>query len=237
MKITEVIKERRKRYFNDWIKISNELKKNDRQSLINLIKKHKVNEHCRYVFVQMGLLEKRGSGTISYWYVLKNAQKESHFNEIYDNFLKRQIGVIYVFNSDNEIIYQSENKAELTRKYKIGRKMLLTYAINGKSYQNNYFSYDEDFKIAKNSFVIKMPLKLKKKLAKAKLEKNKQIKTDNHVGSYNENQVLLEVARLSVIENNKLEKEGKRKVVRLDKSLTIKERLNALKGKRTDSFL
>ena len=115
--------------------------------------------------------------------------------------------------------------------------MLLTYAINGKSYQNHYFSYDEDFKIAKNSFVVKMPLKLKKKLAKSKLEKNKQIKTENHVGSYNENQVLLEVARLSVIENNKLEKEGRRKVVRLDKSLTIKDRLNALKGKRSDSFL
>ena len=237
MKITEFIKESRKRYFNDWIKISNELKKNDRQSLINLIKKHKANEHCRYVFVQMGLLEKRGSGTISYWYVLENAQKESHFNEIYDNFLKRQSGIIYVFNEANKIVYQSENKAELSRKYKIGRKMLLTYAINGNSYQNHYFSYDKYFKIDKDSFVIKMPLILKKKLAKAKLEKNKQMKTDNHVGSYNEHQVLLEVARLSVIENNKLEKQGKRKVVRLDKSLTIKDRLNDLKGKRSDSFL
>lgn len=63
------------------------------------------------------------------------------------------------------------------------------------------------------------------------------MKYENSVNSYGETKQLIDNAKQSVIENNILEKQGKRKVVRLDKSLTIKERLNALKGKRSDSFL
>ena len=63
------------------------------------------------------------------------------------------------------------------------------------------------------------------------------MKYENSVNSYGETKQLIDNAKQSVIENNILEKQGKRKVVRLDKSLTIKERLNDLKGKRSDSFL
>ena len=63
------------------------------------------------------------------------------------------------------------------------------------------------------------------------------MKCENSVNSYGETKRLIDNAKQSVIENNILEKQGKRKVVRLDKSLTIKDRLNALKGKRSDSFL
>ena len=219
------------KHYNSWVVLSKEIKSNPKQSLVKLIKKHNLNEHSRHVFINIGLIKNFGSGNLSNWKILIDPNSQDEFDKLYDDFIQKQNGSIYVFNSENVLIYESDNKQDIVRKFNIGYKLLLAYSINGKCFDNKYFSYKKNFDVKKDAHKKILPKKLKQK------EKVKKMKYENSVNSYGETQQLIENAKQSVIENNILEKQGKRKVVRLDKSLTIKERLNALKGKRSDSFL
>ena len=219
------------KHYNSWVVLSKEIKSNPKQSLVKLIKKHNLNEHSRHVFINIGLIKNFGSGNLSNWKILIDPNSQDEFDKLYDDFIQKQNGNIYVFNSENVLIYESDNKQDIVRKFNIGYKLLLAYSINGKCFDNKYFSYKKNFDVKKDAHKKILPKKLKQK------EKVKKMKYENSVNSYGETQQLIDNAKQSVIENNILEKQGKRKVVRLDKSLTIKERLNALKGKRSDSFL
>lgn len=219
------------KHYNSWVVLSKEIKSNPKQSLVKLIKKHNLNEHSRHVFINIGLIKNFGSGNLSNWKILIDPNSQDEFDKLYDDFIQKQNGNIYVFNSENVLIYESDNKQDISRKFNIGYKLLLAYSINGKCFDNKYFSYKKNFDVKKDAHKKILPKKLKQK------EKVKKMKYENSVNSYGETKNLIDNAKQSVIENNILEKQGKRKVVRLDKSLTIKERLNALKGKRSDSFL
>lgn len=219
------------KHYNSWVVLSKEIKSNPKQSLVKLIKKHNLNEHSRHVFINIGLIKNFGSGNLSNWKILIDPNSQDEFDKLYDDFIQKQNGNIYVFNSENVLIYESDNKQDISRKFNIGYKLLLAYSINGKCFDNKYFSYKKNFDVKKDAHKKILPKKLKQK------EKVKKMKYENSVNSYGETQHLIYNAKQSVIENNILEKQGKRKVVRLDKSLTIKDRLNALKGKRSDSFL
>lgn len=219
------------KHYNSWVVLSKEIKSNPKQSLVKLIKKHNLNEHSRHVFINIGLIKNFGSGNLSNWKILIDPNSQDEFDKLYDDFIQKQNGNIYVFNSENVLIYESDNKQDIVREFNIGYKLLLAYSINGKCFDNKYFSYKKNFDVKKDAHKKILPKKLKQK------EKVKKMKYENSVNSYGETQQLIDNAKQSVIENNILEKQGKRKVVRLDKSLTIKERLNALKGKRSDSFL
>ena len=219
------------KHYNSWVVLSKEIKSNPKQSLVKLIKKHNLNEHSRHVFINIGLIKNFGSGNLSNWKILIDPNSQDEFDKLYDYFIQKQNGNIYVFNSENVLIYESDNKQDISRKFNIGYKLLLAYSINGKCFDNKYFSYKKNFDVKKDAHKKILPNKLKQK------EKVKKMKYENSVNSYGETQQLIDNAKQSVIENNILEKQGKRKVVRLDKSLTIKDRLNDLKGKRTDSFL
>lgn len=219
------------KHYNSWVVLSKEIKSNPKQSLVKLIKKHNLNEHSRHVFINIGLIKNFGSGNLSNWKILIDPNSQDEFDKLYDDFIQKQNGNIYVFNSENVLIYESDNKQDISRKFNIGYKLLLAYSINGKCFDNKYFSYKKNFDVKKDAHKKILPKKLKQK------EKVKKMKYENSVNNYGETQQLIENAKQSVIENNILEKQGKRKVVRLDKSLTIKERLNALKCKRSDSFL
>ena len=219
------------KHYNSWVVLSKEIKSNPKQSLVKLIKKHNLNEHSRHVFINIGLIKNFGSGNLSNWKILIDPNSQDEFDKLYDDFIQKQNGNIYVFNSENVLIYESDNKQDISRKFNIGYKLLLAYSINGKCFDNKYFSYKKNFDVKKDAHKKILPKKLKQK------EKVKKMKYENSVNSYGETKQLIDNAKQSVIENNILEKQGKRKVVRLDKSLTIKDRLNALKGKRSDSFL
>ena len=219
------------KHYNSWVVLSKEIKSNPKQSLVKLIKKHNLNEHSRHVFINIGLIKNFGSGNLSNWKILIDPNSQDEFDKLYDDFIQKQNGNIYVFNSENVLIYESDNKQDISRKFNIGYKLLLAYSINGKCFDNKYFSYKKNFDVKKDAHKKILPKKLKQK------EKVKKMKYENSVNSYGETRHLIDNAKQSVIENNILEKQGKRKVVRLDKSLTIKDRLNALKGKRSDSFL
>lgn len=219
------------KHYNSWVVLSKEIKSNPKQSLVKLIKKHNLNEHSRHVFINIGLIKNFGSGNLSNWKILIDPNSQDEFDKLYDDFIQKQNGNIYVFNSENVLIYESDNKQDIVREFNIGYKLLLAYSINGKCFDNKYFSYKKNFDVKKDAHKKILPKKLKQK------EKVKKMKYENSVNSYGETKQLIDNAKQSVIENNILEKQGKRKVVRLDKSLTIKERLNALKGKRSDSFL
>ena len=219
------------KHYNSWVVLSKEIKSNPKQSLVKLIKKHNLNEHSRHVFINIGLIKNFGSGNLSNWKILIDPNSQDEFDKLYDDFIQKQNGNIYVFNSENVLIYESDNKQDISSKFNIGYKLLLAYSINGKCFDNKYFSYKKNFDVKKDAHKKILPKKLKQK------EKVKKMKYENSVNSYGETKQLIDNAKQSVIENNILEKQGKRKVVRLDKSLTIKERLNALKGKRSDSFL
>lgn len=219
------------KHYNSWVVLSKEIKSNPKQSLVKLIKKHNLNEHSRHVFINIGLIKNFGSGNLSNWKILIDPNSQDEFDKLYDDFIQKQNGNIYVFNSENVLICESDNKQDISRKFNIGYKLLLAYSINGKCFDNKYFSYKKNFDVKKDAHKKILPKKLKQK------EKVKKMKYENSVNSYGETHQLIDNAKQSVIENNILEKQGKRKVVRLDKSLTIKERLNALKGKRSDSFL
>lgn len=219
------------KHYNSWVVLSKEIKSNPKQSLVKLIKKHNLNEHSRHVFINIGLIKNFGSGNLSNWKILIDPNSQDEFDKLYDDFIQKQNGNIYVFNSENVLIYESDNKQDIVRKFNIGYKLLLAYSINGKCFDNKYFSYKKNFDVKKDAHKKILPKKLKQK------EKVKKMKYENSVNSYGETQQLIDNAKQSVIENNILEKQGKRKVVRLDKSITIKDRLNALKGKRSDSFL
>ena len=219
------------KHYNSWVVLSKEIKSNPKQSLVKLIKKHNLNEHSRHVFINIGLIKNFGSGNLSNWKILIDPNSQDEFDKLYDYFIQKQNGNIYVFNSENVLIYESDNKQDISRKFNIGYKLLLAYSINGKCFDNKYFSYKKNFDVKKDAHKKILPNKLKQK------EKVKKMKYENSVNSYGETHQLIDNAKQSVIENNILEKQGKRKVVRLDKSLTIKDRLNDLKGKRTDSFL
>ena len=233
--VLEASKERKNinktKHYNSWVVLSKEIKSNPKQSLVKLIKKHNLNEHSRHVFINIGLIKNFGSGKLSNWKILIDTNSQDEFDKLYDDFIQKQNGNIYVFNYENVLIYESDNKQDISRKFNIGYKLLLAYSINGKCFDNKYFSYKKNFDVKKDAHKKILPKKLKQK------EKVKKMKYENSVNSYGETHQLIENAKQSVIENNILEKQGKRKVVRLDKSLTIKERLNALKGKRSDSFL
>ena len=219
------------KHYNSWVVLSKEIKSNPKQSLVKLIKKHNLNEHSRHVFINIGLIKNFGSGNLSNWKILIDPNSQDEFDKLYDDFIQKQNGNIYVFNSENVLIYESDNKQDIVRKFNIGYKLLLAYSINGKCFDNKYFSYKKNFDVKKDAHKKILPKKLKQK------EKVKKMKYENSVNSYGETQQLIDDAKQSVIENNILEKQGKRKVVRLCKSITIKDRLNALKGKRSDSFL
>ena len=219
------------KHYNSWVVLSKEIKSNPKQSLVKLIKKHNLNEHSRHVFINIGLIKNFGSGNLSNWKILIDPNSQDEFDKLYDDFIQKQNGNIYVFNSENVLIYESDNKQDIVRKFNIGYKLLLAYSINGKCFDNKYFSYKKNFDVKKDAHKKILPKKLKQK------EKVKKMKYENSVNSYGETKHLIDNAKQSVIENNILEKQGKRKVVRLDKSLTIKDRLNDLKGKRSDSFL
>lgn len=219
------------KHYNSWVVLSKEIKSNPKQSLVKLIKKHNLNEHSRHVFINIGLIKNFGSGKLSNWKILIDPNSQDEFDKLYDDFIQKQNGNIYVFNSENVLIYESDNKQDISRKFNIGYKLLLAYSINGKCFDNKYFSYKKNFDVKKDAHKKILPKKLKQK------EKVKKMKYENSVNSYGETKRLIDNAKQSVIENNILEKQGKRKVVRLDKSLTIKDRLNDLKGKRSDSFL
>ena len=219
------------KHYNSWVVLSKEIKSNPKQSLVKLIKKHNLNEHSRHVFINIGLIKNFGSGNSSNWKILIDPNSQDEFDKLYDDFIQKQNGSIYVFNSENVLIYESDNKQDISRKFNIGYKLLLAYSINGKCFDNKYFSYKKNFDVKKDAHKKILPKKLKQK------EKVKKMKYENSVNSYGETKQLIDSAKQSVIENNILEKQGKRKVVRLDKSLTIKDRLNDLKGKRSDSFL
>lgn len=219
------------KHYNSWVVLSKEIKSNPKQSLVKLIKKHNLNEHSRHVFINIGLIKNFGSGNLSNWKILIDPNSQDEFDKLYDDFIQKQNGNIYVFNSENVLIYESDNKQDISRKFNIGYKLLLAYSINGKCFDNKYFSYKKNFDVKKDAHKKILPKKLKQK------EKVKKMKYENSVNSYGETKHLIDNAKQSVVVNNILEKQGKRKVVRLDKSLTIKERLNALKGKRSDSFL
>ena len=219
------------KHYNSWVVLSKEIKSNPKQSLVKLIKKHNLNEHSRHVFINIGLIKNFGSGKLSNWKILIDPNSQDEFDKLYDDFIQKQNGNIYVFNSENVLIYESDNKQDISRKFNIGYKLLLAYSINGKCFDNKYFSYKKNFDVKKDAHKKILPKKLKQK------EKVKKMKHENSVNSYGETKQLIDNAKQSVIENNILEKQGKRKVVRLYKSLTIKDRLNALKGKRSDSFL
>ena len=219
------------KHYNSWVVLSKEIKSNPKQSLVKLIKKHNLNEHSRHVFINIGLIKNFGSGNLSNWKILIDPNSQDEFDKLYDDFIQKQNGNIYVFNSENVLIYESDNKQDISRKFNIGYKLLLAYSINGKCFDNKYFSYKKNFDVKKDAHKKILPKKLKQK------DKVKKMKYENSVNSYGETHQLIDNAKQSVIENNILEKQGKRKVVRLDKSLTIKERLNALKSKRSDSFL
>ena len=219
------------KHYNSWVVLSKEIKSNPKQSLVKLIKKHNLNEHSRHVFINIGLIKNFGSGNLSNWKILIDPNSQDEFDKLYDDFIQKQNGNIYVFNYENVLIYESDNKQDISRKFNIGYKLLLAYSINGKCFDNKYFSYKKNFDVKKDAHKKILPKKLKQK------EKVKKMKYENNVNSYGETQQLIDNAKQSVIENNILEKQGNRKVVRLDKSLTIKDRLNALKGKRSDSFL
>lgn len=219
------------KHYNSWVVLSKEIKSNPKQSLVKLIKKHNLNEHSRHVFINIGLIKNFGSGNLSNWKILIDPNSQDEFDKLYDDFIQKQNGNIYVFNSENVLIYESDNKQDISRKFNIGYKLLLAYSINGKCFDNKYFSYKKNFDVKKDAHKKILPKKLKQK------DKVKKMKYENSVNSYGETKQLIDNAKQSVIENNILEKQGKRKVVRLDKSLTIKDRLNALKGKRSDSFL
>ena len=219
------------KHYNSWVVLSKEIKSNPKQSLVKLIKKHNLNEHSRHVFINIGLIKNFGSGNLSNWKILIDPNSQDEFDKLYDDFIQKQNGNIYVFNSENVLIYESDNKQDIVSKFNIGYKLLLAYSINGKCFDNKYFSYKKNFDVKKDAHKKILPKKLKQK------EKVKKMKYENSVNSYGETRHLIDNAKQSVIENNILEKQGKRKVVRLDKSLTIKDRLNALKGKRSDSFL
>ena len=219
------------KHYNSWVVLSKEIKSNPKQSLVKLIKKHNLNEHSRHVFINIGLIKNFGSGNLSNWKILIDPNSQDEFDKLYDDFIQKQNGNIYVFNSENVLIYESDNKQDISRKFNIGYKLLLAYSINGKCFDNKYFSYKKNFDVKKDAHKKILPKKLKQK------DKVKKMKYENSVNSYGETKQLIDNAKQIVIENNILEKQGKRKVVRLDKSLTIKERLNALKGKRSDSFL
>ena len=219
------------KHYNSWVVLSKEIKSNPKQSLVKLIKKHNLNEHSRHVFINIGLIKNFGSGKLSNWKILIDPNSQDEFDKLYDDFIQKQNGNIYVFNSENVLIYESDNKQDISRKFNIGYKLLLAYSINGKCFDNKYFSYKKNFDVKKDAHKKILPKKLKQK------EKVKKMKYENSVNSYGETQQLIDDAKQSVIENNILEKQGKRKVVRLCKSITIKDRLNALKGKRSDSFL
>ena len=233
--VLEASKERKNinktKHYNSWVVLSKEIKSNPKQSLVKLIKKHNLNEHSRHVFINIGLIKNFGSGNLSNWKILIDPNSQDEFDKLYDDFIQKQNGNIYVFNYENVLIYESDNKQDISRKFNIGYKLLLAYSINGKCFDNKYFSYKKNFDVKKDAHKKILPKKLKQK------EKVKKMKYENSVNSYGETKNLIDNAKQSVIENNILEKQGKRKVVRLDKSLTIKERLNALKGKRSDSFL
>ena len=219
------------KHYNSWVVLSKEIKSNPKQSLVKLIKKHNLNEHSRHVFINIGLIKNFGSGNLSNWKILIDPNSQDEFDKLYDDFIQKQNGNIYVFNSENVLIYESDNKQYISMKFNIGYKLLLAYSINGKCFDNKYFSYKKNFDVKKDAHKKILPKKLKQK------EKVKKMKYENSVNSYGETKQLIDNAKQSVIENNILEKQGKRKVVRLDKSLTIKDRLNDLKGKRSDSFL
>ena len=219
------------KHYNSWVVLSKEIKSNPKQSLVKLIKKHNLNEHSRHVFINIGLIKNFGSGNLSNWKILIDPNSQDEFDKLYDDFIQKQNGNIYVFNSENVLIYESDNKQDISRKFNIGYKLLLAYSINGKCFDNKYFSYKKNFDVKKDAHKKILPKKLKQK------DKVKKMKYENSVNSYGETKQLIDNAKQSVIENNILEKQGKRKVVRLDKSLTIKDRLNALKCKRSDSFL
>ena len=219
------------KHYNSWVVLSKEIKSNPKQSLVKLIKKHNLNEHSRHVFINIGLIKNFGSGNLSNWKILIDPNSQDEFDKLYDDFIQKQNGSIYVFNSENVLIYETDNKQDISRKFNIGYKLLLAYSINGKCFDNKYFSYKKNFDVKKDAHKKILPKKLKQK------EKVKKLKYENNVNSYGETKQLIDNAKQSVIENNILEKQGKRKVVRLDKSLTIKDRLNDLKGKRSDSFL
>ena len=219
------------KHYNSWVVLSKEIKSNPKQSLVKLIKKHNLNEHSRHVFINIGLIKNFGSGNLSNWKILIDPNSQDEFDKLYDDFIQKQNGNIYVFNYENVLIYESDNKQDIVRKFNIGYKLLLAYSINGKCFDNKYFSYKKNFDVKKDAHKKILPKKLKQK------EKVKKMKYENSVNSYGETKQLIDNAKQSVIENNILEKQGKRKVVRLDKSLTIKDRLNDLKGKRSDSFL
>ena len=219
------------KHYNSWVVLSKEIKSNPKQSLVKLIKKHNLNEHSRHVFINIGLIKNFGSGNLSNWKILIDPNSQDEFDKLYDDFIQKQNGNIYVFNSENVLIYESDNKQDIVRKFNIGYKLLLAYSINGKCFDNKYFSYKKNFDVKKDAHKKILPKKLKQK------DKVKKMKYENSVNSYGETKRLIDNAKQSVIENNILEKQGKRKVVRLDKSLTIKDRLNALKCKRSDSFL
>ena len=219
------------KHYNSWVVLSKEIKSNPKQSLVKLIKKHNLNEHSRHVFINIGLIKNFGSGNLSNWKILIDPNSQDEFDKLYDDFIQKQNGNIYVFNYENVLIYESDNKQDISRKFNIGYKLLLAYSINGKCFDNKYFSYKKNFDVKKDAHKKILPKKLKQK------EKVKKMKYENSVNSYGKTQQLIDNAKQSVIENNIFEKQGKRKVVRLDKSLTIKDRLNALKGKRSDSFL
>ena len=224
------------KHYNSWVVLSKEIKSNPKQSLVKLIKKHNLNEHSRHVFINIGLIKNFGSGNLSNWKILIDPNSQDEFDKLYDDFIQKQNGNIYVFNSENVLIYESDNKQDIVREFNIGYKLLLAYSINGKCFDNKYFSYKKNFDVKKDAHKKILPKKILPKKLKQK-EKVKKMKYENSVNSYGETKQLIDNAKQSVIENNILEKQGKRKVVRLDKSLTIKERLNALKGKRSDSFL
>ena len=219
------------KHYNSWVVLSKEIKSNPKQSLVKLIKKHNLNEHSRHVFINIGLIKNFGSGNLSNWKILIDPNSQDEFDKLYDDFIQKQNGNIYVFNYENVLIYESDNKQDISRKFNIGYKLLLAYSINGKCFDNKYFSYKKNFDVKKDAHKKILPKKLKQK------EKVKKMKYENSVNSYGETKQLIDSTKQSVIENNILEKQGKRKVVRLDKSLTIKDRLNDLKGKRSDSFL
>ena len=219
------------KHYNSWVVLSKEIKSNPKQSLVKLIKKHNLNEHSRHVFINIGLIKNFGSGNLSNWKILIDPNSQDEFDKLYDDFIQKQNGNIYVFNYENVLIYESDNKQDISRKFNIGYKLLLAYSINGKCFDNKYFSYKKNFDVKKDAHKKILPKKLKQK------DKVKKMKYENSVNSYGETKQLIDNAKQSVIENNILEKQGKRKVVRLDKSLTIKDRLNDLKGKRSDSFL
>lgn len=180
-------------HYNKWIMFRNEIISDNTQSLNKINIKLKITDTTRILAMDLGLIFNLNSNApFPRWSIVKDPTQEE-FIKMYSDLLSNRSQDIYVFNSENKIVYSSKIKQDVINKYGVTSKTLYTLIKNKKlSRKGFYFSFDKDFKIP-----VSKPVQRIEKISRVK----------NHIGSHEEKSInrmsALEVLQLAKSQNKR----------------------------------